>query len=252
MKRVRQSNRHFWCIILIFGHVFLHPVKAQMSPDPYRLKWHTEVPLSVFGVGGTGLSEWMKKNKPRLTPEEIAQLDVKSIPAFDRFATRFWSIPAQTGSDVLMYTSMASPLILLIDNNMRKHTSKLALIGLETYLVNAALTSLTKELFKRKRPFVFNPNAPMHKKLGRDATSSYFSGHASASAAASFMTAKMFADYYPNSKYKPYIWTGAALLPAITGFLRVRGGKHYLSDVLTGYAVGALVGVMVPQLHKKK
>ncbi|OWY19522.1 PAP2 family protein [Sphingobacteriales bacterium UPWRP_1] len=224
---------------------------AQQINNPYRLKWQLDVPLSVGGAGGIVAGEWLNRTKRTLSPDEIALLQVQDIkPRFDRFVTRLWHPGAQKASDVVLYGAAALPLVLLADAGMRRHTTKLALIGLETYLVNAAITTLTKELVQRRRPFVYNPAAPMNKKTAPDATSSFFSGHTSATAAASFMTAKMYADYHPHSRYKPYVWAGAALLPAATAYLRIRGGKHYVTDVVTGYLVGAAVGMLVPQLHK--
>jgi membrane-associated phospholipid phosphatase len=32
--------------------------------------------------------------------------------------------------------------------------------------------------------------------------------------------------------------------------LRYGGGKHFFSDIIVGYAVGAAIGILVPQLHK--
>ena len=71
-------------------------------------------------------------------------------------------------------------------------------------------------------------------------------------AANTFFAAKVFSDYYPDSKWKPVVWTAAATIPAITGYLRVKGGRHFTTDVITGYAVGAAVGYLVPHFHKKK
>ena len=48
------------------------------------------------------------------------------------------------------------------------------------------------------------------------------------------------------------MWTGAAIVPALVGFTRVKAGKHYWTDVLTGYAVGALVGTLTPFLHRRE
>jgi membrane-associated phospholipid phosphatase len=31
----------------------------------------------------------------------------------------------------------------------------------------------------------------------------------------------------------------------------MKGGKHFLSDVLVGFTVGAATGLLVPQLHRR-
>jgi membrane-associated phospholipid phosphatase len=35
-----------------------------------------------------------------------------------------------------------------------------------------------------------------------------------------------------------------------TAILRVRAGKHFWTDVLVGYGVGASIGLAVPLMHK--
>src|SRR5690606_23419102 len=132
----------------------------------------------------------------------------------------------------------------------RNEAGKITLIYTETLLINAALTNLTKELVKRKRPYNYNPNAPLSKKQERDATSSFFSGHTSFTASSSFFLAKVYADTNPNSKYKPLVWTGAATLPLTSAILRVAAGKHFPTDVLVGYVIGAATGILIPHIHK--
>ena len=46
------------------------------------------------------------------------------------------------------------------------------------------------------------------------------------------------------------MWAVAASIPAVTGYLRVRAGRHYVTDVATGYALGAAIGWLVPTIHK--
>ncbi|MBU1241038.1 phosphatase PAP2 family protein, partial [Myxococcota bacterium] len=41
-------------------------------------------------------------------------------------------------------------------------------------------------------------------------------------------------------------------LAAAVAYLRIAGDKHYFSDVLTGAAIGTVMGVLVPLLHKKQ
>lgn len=92
----------------------------------------------------------------------------------------------------------------------------------------------------------------LNAKLTKSARYSFFSGHTSSAAAMSFFTAKVFSDYFPDSKWKPLVWTMAATLPALTGYFRIKGGKHYPTDVIMGYTVGALIGFFVPYIHQTK
>lgn len=245
-------------ILLVLSLCGCYPLalQAQLNTNtnsPYELKWQQEVPILGGGIGLSALYLSLHKKKQPLTPAQINLLNVNDIPKIDRIATRYWSPPAQKASDVLLYASIAAPLFLLADKNMRQDIAPIAIMGIETFVVNMALTGITKELVQRKRPFTYNPDAPMYKKVDKDATSSFFSGHTSVTAAMSFYTAQVYADYYPNNKRgKSIMWASAATIPAVTAFLRVRGGKHFPTDVLVGYLVGAGVGILMPRLHRVK
>ena len=225
---------------------------SQSSISPYDLSLKKEIPLLVGGGLGVGTSLVLKKNKKILTEAEIQTLNASDIWAFDRISTRNWSVKSQKASDILMFSAIALPVLFLADNDMRKDAATISLITFETYLLNATFTNLTKEIAQRKRPFLYNPSVPLKRKQKADATSSFYSGHTSSVATATFMFAQIYSDYHPNSKAKPYIWATAALIPAVTGYLRIRGGKHYPTDVIVGYIAGASIGVFVPILHRKK
>ena len=77
-------------------------------------------------------------------------------------------------------------------------------------------------------------------------------GNTAATAAATFYMAKVFNDFNPTSKAKPYVWAFAASVPALVGYLRYKAGMHFLTDNLLGYAIGAGAGILVPQFHKIK
>lgn len=121
---------------------------------------------------------------------------------------------------------------------------------MEGALLNAGLINLTKTLARRPRPFVFNGEAPLALKLKQEARYSFFSGHTAVSSYFTFAGAQMYNDIYPDSRYKSTVWATAAVLPLLTGYGRMRAGKHFLSDVLVGYGVGALLGILVPRLHR--
>jgi len=81
---------------------------------------------------------------------------------------------------------------------------------------------------------------------------SFFSGHTTQSAANSFFAARVFSDYTKSTRAKVLVWTGAALYPALVGHLRRETGHHFNTDVIVGYCVGALIGYLVPELHRAR
>jgi membrane-associated phospholipid phosphatase len=218
--------------------------------SPYKLSYGLDIPAGTVGLGLNFAYFLLDKKTAPLTEIQLAGLDPLNIPKIDRSAAYNWSKGAALGSDFFLFSSLAYPSLLLIDNDIRKDFGKVGAIWAETLFLNAGITSLTKVLVKRNRPYTYNPDVPLHIKQERDSRYSFFSGHASVTASMTFMTATVFTDYHPHHKALPYIWTGAILIPAATALLRWRAGKHFFSDVLIGYLVGATVGFIVPQLHK--
>ena len=223
-----------------------------LAQSPYQLIWPREAALAGGGAMGIGISHLLRPNTPAFTPAQIAALDIGQIPAFDRFAARHYFAAARKGSDVLFFSASAVPLLLLIDPAVRRDAPTVGVITGEVLLLNTALTLLTKELAHRPRPFLYNPAVPLSDKLDRDARRSFFSGHTSTVAAMTFSTAKIWTDYHPDSQWRPAVWAVAVAIPATVGYLRMRGGKHFLSDVCVGFVVGAATGWVVPHLHRRK
>lgn len=247
MKKI-QSLVYLLMILLLSLSI---ATTGMAQNSPYQTTLGKELPLLGVGTLGFGSSVFLQaKNKP-LSETTINQLNANDVWQFDRSATRNWSTKAAHASDIAMYTSFALPFALLAGQDIRSNSGQIALLCSEAFLINLAATNLTKNLSKRIRPFVYNPNAPLERKLKKDAQFSFFSGHTSGSAVMCFFTAKVFSDFYPDSKFKPYAWAMAATLPAFTGYMRYKAGKHYFSDILVGYAVGAFVGFIVPHIHKK-
>lgn len=218
--------------------------------SPYRLSWAVDVPVITAGVG-MGVAYLILNNEtPVLTESYINSLNRNDVWELDRATTYNWSKPVARVSDVFLYTSFAVPFALLADRNIRKDYLKIGLMYGEVIVLTGALTSLTKNLIKRPRPFVYNGQVDLHYKQEKDAQYAFFSGHTSVTAAMCFMTAKVFQDYNKGSKAIPWVWTAAATFPAITGVLRQQAGKHFWTDVVTGYVVGAAIGVLIPELHR--
>lgn len=220
--------------------------------SPYQLSLGRDLGLAGGVVVGQSIDLLFLHSKNQaFTPQQIGGLNPNRIPSFDRFATRQWHPTAQKHSDWLLVGTALLPLCTLLDKPVRKDWQLIGIMGLETFALNLTLTNLSKHSAVRTRPFVYNPNAPLEMKLQKDARYSFFSGHTSTVASMSMFAAQVYTDYHPRSKALPFVWGTAAAVPALAAYLRVRGGKHFPSDVLAGYLVGAACGILIPKLHKK-
>jgi membrane-associated phospholipid phosphatase len=252
-----QIKAYFWnmyrSLLLLFIFLmgnFQADIYAQ-SENSYEYKRPLDISIGIITIGAGTAAMILQKKKQPLTEADLSGLSLDKINRFDRSAARrSWNERIHLASDIGMVFSMATPAFLLIDPKMRSQANVIIPMWMETAALTFALTGITKESVQRARPYTYNPDAPLENKLKKDATSSFFSGHSSMSAANAFFTAKVFSDLNPNSRWKPAVWTGAAVLPLTVALLRYGGGKHFFTDIIAGYAVGAAIGILVPQLHK--
>jgi membrane-associated phospholipid phosphatase len=206
----------------------------------------------LLGLGGalTTTSIMLDRRVSPLTEDDVSVLEIGKIPGIDMFSTRHLSLGADEITDKILLASFASPFFLLLDRPGRQNFDRAALIVFQGAMINSGLINLTKVLVRRPRPYNYNPDAPLDTKLKKSSRYSFFSGHSATTAYFSITTAKLYNDLYPNSKARPYVWLGAALLPAAVSFGRMKAGKHFLSDVLVGSAVGTIIALVVPSLHR--
>lgn len=222
------------------------------SQSPYETNWKKELPYIGIGVSTVTLGTYFISRTPFFTTDELLTLNSSDINQFDRIAVSSFSGNADKLSDGFLYGSFISPFLLLGGKESRSKFGQIMILYGEATAINTGFTLITKSLFQRPRPFVYNDTVVDNFKVTRNARSSFISGHTSITALNTFFTAKVFSDFYPNSKWKPVVWTLAAVIPATTGYLRVRAGKHYPTDVIAGYAVGATIGILIPHLHRNK
>lgn len=234
--------------ILLFFIIFLAQISIAQSP--YKLSYAKDVPIYSAGIALGVTGQFLKKRKSTLDQESILKLNRNDINSFDKNATFNWNTRAAHWSDGLMMLAIATPLLFTAGKASRNDFGKVAAISSQVFIVNLGITNFTKEIVKRKRPYIYNENAPMDKKMKRDSYSSFFSGHTSTAASMSFAFAQMHSDYYPNSRVRPFVWFSAMTLPLATGILRNRGGKHFWTDIIVGYLVGAATGIIIPRIHR--
>jgi hypothetical protein len=245
-------------LIVVVSILILHfcqSIVAQNATFPYQLSKRVDIGLAVPITGLNVAYPLLGNRTYRIQPNYFEQLKPTDIwPRWDQSATRQYSLRAQRTSDILMLSALATPVLLSLSDKNRnlRNGGTVAVMGLEILLLTNGLTHTTKQLTRRVRPYAYNPNVPEHLKYKPDTWHSFFSGHTSISTSACFFTAQVYSDLYPDSRWKPLVWGTAIALPATVGYFRYKGGKHFPTDILTGFAVGAISGLVVPYLHKKR
>ncbi len=235
------------CLLLSAG------LFAQYSPvvSPYHLSLKRELIYSGLGALTIGAGAYLQSQagEPLLADLRLRKYD--QINGFDRLGSNIGRDRPRKLSDLGLNIGSGLPALVLLSRKTRSDFPKIALLYAETMAITGGITSMTKAGFLRVRPYVYSPEWDQAQPLESGDRASFLSGHTSLSAAGSFFFARVFTDYHPDSKLKPYVWGLAATIPAVTGYLRIRAARHFPTDVLAGYALGASIGYLVPTLHKK-
>lgn len=227
----------------------------QQPQKIYQLSKKKEIYIFSAGLGLLAGKIILKaaNDKGEITAEQLAKLDRNDINGLDRGVVFNYSQSAADISNVVLDASLILPIAAFyIDKKTRKEYKTLAVMGAEIFLANNALSFSTKYAFNRFRPLAYNTNLTFEKRSEEDNRHSFYSAHVSQTAAFSFFFAKVMTDFHPEMSTwsKIGVWTIGAGLPAAQAYLRVESGKHFYSDVMVGYAMGASIGLLIPHLHK--
>lgn len=130
-----------------------------------------------------------------------------------------------------------------------------AVLYAETVSLTETLTDITKIAVRRPRPIDY-VNCPAGTTSvacteNTDLQLSFVSGHASTVGAIGATATYLAFQRSGRKAARPWITLGTSV--ALTTFVsieRVRAGEHFPTDVLAGAVAGAMVGVLVPHLHR--
>ena len=221
------------------------------AQSPYEFNWNKDG--YIFGVGiAAGIAGLVLiENVEPLTEAEIMALDRNDVNSFDRGATYNFSETADAISDVTGVVCSVLGATLLTSAKVRSDFRTFAAMYAQMLIFAGALPTVVKGITLRTRPFAYNENAPLEKKLKKSTRLAFFSGHTTNAFAGSVFFATTFSDYFPDSKMKPYVWGGSLFLASVVAYARVEAGRHYRTDVIVGALVGSAIGHFIPKLHRK-
>jgi membrane-associated phospholipid phosphatase len=167
---------------------------------------------------------------------------------------------ARDASDVLLALAINQ---LLVDalvvawwrHDAREVALQLALIDAEVIAINTAVNTVASALFSRRRPYVAELCTGSSATELEDCRSSrryrsFYSGHTSTSFAAAAVNCMHHAylPLYRGGALDSLACAAGFATAAAVGTLRVASDQHWMSDVLTGAAMGTATGLLVPWL----
>lgn len=251
-----MSPRPLICLsALLVVAATLAPRTAQaQDTTPYAAVEEIELSASVALAAGSLLMPGFFMDSELAEPA-CGECDIETINALDRPVTGYDSGAARLTSDITVGTLIAAPFLLGLADTQRAGGGGMddyltdATILAETLAINLFAVQLVKHAARRPRPFTYNPDAEHERKLKVDSTLSFFSGHSSTSFSMAVAYAITYQERNPDDPMRFAVWGGGLSLAALTAGLRIAGGKHFWSDVLTGTLVGTAIGILVPVLH---
>jgi hypothetical protein len=243
--------------LLIYVNSTISQSVDNKTANIYKYNYMIETPLTagMFLASYYGFDQLKKKK--RLSLSTINNLNADNVWFIDRSALKqdpSFRLKAHDLSDLGLNITCVLPGILAFDDKIRKEWAHLIFIYLEAQATSNMIYSWgPPQLTKRIRPLVYYEDVTMEEKLGSGTTDAFFSGHVATTATASFFMAKVYTDFHPELARKKWLIYGAALIPpTFVAIMRYKALKHFPTDLMVGMAVGACIGILIPELHKVK
>jgi membrane-associated phospholipid phosphatase len=210
---------------------------AQVSLRPNR-----EYAIAGSAFAWTGINYAFQFTSPKIPSGHTWNLG-----RIDAYAFKTLNKQAKTISD---FTAVGTGLLagLAIMNKDKNQYFKNVTVMAQSAWITANLAHSAKMIFKRNRPYTEAPGFQFSK---RDDVYSFFSGHSAL--VASLVTSAILMGPGENASFKgqKIVLGAAGLTAATTVFLRIKAGKHYPSDVLTGVLVGMGIAWINYRIHEK-
>lgn len=178
------------------------------------------------------------------SPEGVQ--DKNKVPNFDREFMHSYIKAFDYAGSAFEFTLLAAPLCLLPTGKEEYLT--IGAMYAETLMLAFGIKELAKLTVSRARPYMYFDDYPDE----TDWNNSFMSGHTTMAFTSATFTSYVFFKYFPESKLRFVVLGGTYAAAIGTGILRVASGNHFVTDVLTGAAVGIASGLLIPWLHTWK
>jgi membrane-associated phospholipid phosphatase len=224
---------------------------------PYHVNYWVTGTIVGVGLSTNYLGVARVFHKEELSRLEIQALNKGIINSIDSWALK--QDPSKMDafakySDYAVVSTVVLPAFLMFDKQIRQDWLDVLLMYMETMSITPNIyewSPLGVTFQNRIRPVAYYDQLTYDQRKSGDNRNSFYSGHVAVVAASTFFMAKVYSDYNPGIGDNKYLLYGAATIPPlIMGYFRVKGLRHFPSDVMVGLGVGALCGIVIPELHR--
>jgi len=248
-------RRNALILFLFFSVINLIAQKDTIRKEKvYKINFKFDIPVAAASALYSQVV-YQRIGEKEIDPEKVANLSESDINRFDKVALNmdYKNLDnASTVSDIGLNIATALPILLFLDKEIRHDWLDIIFLYAEAHAFNILAYSVVgPNVVDRYRPICYYDELSIEERTQERFRNSFFSGHTSTAAVGSFFAAKVYSDYHPELGNKKYLLFGAACIPpAIVGLYRVKAAKHFPSDVIAGFSIGAAVGILTPHLHK--
>jgi membrane-associated phospholipid phosphatase len=217
---------------------------------PRELRYNLRMDLVVTGIAATGYVITTAA-KDQLLPSDCRWCDANSFDKWGHDNIK-WSNTGAANKAVYVTGYALAPIAAFgLDAFAAGYDGRLSDFLPDALVIAeaAALSSFTAELVKiatgRQRPYAHFGGGST---TPRD-NNSFYSGHTTLafSLAVSSGTVATMRGY----RFAPLVWGTGLAIAATTGYLSLAADRHYLTDVITGAALGSAFGFGIPYLFHR-
>lgn len=226
--------------------------------EPHAVNPWISLPVSLGAIWLGQRRADAVRDKGQIPLAEIRALSRDDVPGIDRVALDQDLEDRDRAlflSDYAANVAHVSPLVFLLFDKYRSNFVDIASMFLEAQALQGLIYGYSPfgpGSTNRIRPLAYYLEADLEARRGGNERNATFSGHVSMTSTSFYFIAKIIDDYNPQltGGQRALLYVGATLPSAYGGYLRVRGLKHFPTDVAIGMGVGAFSGIAVPELHR--
>jgi len=220
---------------------------ATAAADPSERSDRVRIYHAIPWVSGGALYLGLELAiKGRIIPDECRWCESNRFDTAVRSALRWDNVQAaNTISNLTGYVGNPAYAVALLATSTRGDWRRFyddVTPVIQAGVITGVVNWIGKAIAVRRRPFAFFKAEPVRAK--HDFDTSFFSGHSAL--AFTMATSSAMVAHLRGYRSEAALWIGGLTLATATGYLRIAGDAHYATDVITGAAVGAAIGLVIP------